>query len=133
MMEGEDPCEKCGGHIACETLSYRREVDGRSVIVDGNRVVPSGEFLAVVSCNGMCCVIEDLKMDVNEGEETSGMKALHCACEHDEVRAVSVLLRLGARVNVLDKRGRSPLAIAAARGCVEVVKMLLEAGAKVNL
>jgi hypothetical protein len=133
-MSGEDrPCAVCGGHVECASLSYRKDPSGACVVVDDRRVVPAAEFLSVIACNGMCCVIEDLGMDVREAEASTGMTALHCACDHDEARAVALLLKLGARTNVLDKMGRSPLAIAASRGCGAVVAMLLEARADANL
>ncbi|KAH6618373.1 ankyrin repeat-containing domain protein [Chaetomium sp. MPI-SDFR-AT-0129] len=59
------------------------------------------------------------------------VSALHLA--HGNYACTRVLLELGARVNVQDGYGRTPLYWAAEAGCAEVVRLLLAAGADMNL
>lgn len=59
------------------------------------------------------------------------VSALHLA--HGNYACTRVLLELGARVNVQDGYGRTPLYWAAEAGCADVVRLLLAAGADMNL
>lgn len=61
---------------------------------------------------------------------TAGQTALHVAASFDQVAIVRMLLDAGARVNVLDVDGYSPLHEAKS---AEVARVLLDAGADVNL
>ena len=55
------------------------------------------------------------------------------AARRSHSRALSVLLKFGVEIERLDTAGRTLLAVAAQHGCLENVKLLLRAGANVNV
>ena len=55
-----------------------------------------------------------------------GATALHCAADHTRFRAASLLVKLGAGVNIADRIGFTPLMAAANRGNLKIVQMLLD-------
>uniref|UniRef100_K3WBW8 Uncharacterized protein n=1 Tax=Globisporangium ultimum (strain ATCC 200006 / CBS 805.95 / DAOM BR144) TaxID=431595 RepID=K3WBW8_GLOUD len=55
---------------------------------------------------------------------------LHHAVRNENVKSVSLLIRLGADVHLRDSAGITPLYIACARGQSSIVSVLVEAGAK---
>jgi ankyrin repeat protein len=57
---------------------------------------------------------------------------LYCACAHNNIQTVELLLSEGANIHRTDDYERSPLHIAARFGYIELVKLLLSKGAKVN-
>lgn len=57
---------------------------------------------------------------------------LKYAVLNEDKLAVSELLRQGADANAVDDRGGSPLRTAAGKGCLDICKLLIEAGADVN-
>ena len=59
-------------------------------------------------------------------------EALFAACRNGQAREVRRLLSGGADVDCVDEEGSTPLMAASANGHVEVVDMLLAAGATVN-
>jgi ankyrin repeat protein len=64
----------------------------------------------------------------------AGWTALFEAATEGRVEVVAVLLAAGARVNDTDTwEGRTPLSLACARGSLELVQMLLDAGADPNI
>ena len=58
--------------------------------------------------------------------DKTGRTALHLACEHHQWVVVYVLLKEGARVNVVDADGSTPLHIAASRGDPVIVHLILQ-------
>ncbi len=67
----------------------------------------------------------------------AGVTVLHTACRstaEDEPlnQIVAALLKAGADPNAKDAQGFTPLMVAASRGRVEPLRMLLDAGAKIN-
>ena len=60
--------------------------------------------------------------------------ALHLACAKDDLKAVQILLGLGADPNAVEATNKTPLHVAAgeAREDADVCKALIEAGADIN-
>lgn len=54
----------------------------------------------------------------------TGLTALHVACANGCTKIVDLLLRNGAKTNVKDKYGSRPVDVAAAKGHVEIVRLL---------
>lgn len=73
--------------------------------------------------------------DVNVIKTNNGMTALHYALrDHHSREMVELLLKAGAEINHIDRKGFSPLHWAVYYKRLEIVKMLLESGrADVNL
>jgi ankyrin repeat protein len=74
---------------------------------------------------------------VNEGIDINGNVVgsntpLGFACFLENERSVKWLLEHGANPSILPANGVPPLQVAAARGLVSIVKMLLNAGADVS-
>lgn len=71
--------------------------------------------------------------DLNERDER-GLTLLHISAGRGDASAVQDLLQRGADPHLVDSRmGASPLHLAAQSGSVEVAKLLLAAGAFLNL
>ncbi|MES2614676.1 MAG: ankyrin repeat domain-containing protein [Bdellovibrionota bacterium] len=54
------------------------------------------------------------------------------ACKNGDVDSLSALIKVGADVNAANKRGETPVMLAAANGHVECLKKLIAAGADVK-
>lgn len=70
---------------------------------------------------------------VNELNKIAGLYPLHLAAEKCDSKMVDRLIQAGAEVNVLNKKGETPLIVAAKRQCFSGVIALKEAGADFNL
>lgn len=68
------------------------------------------------------------RVDVNT-TDVDGMTALHWAAQADDLRTAALLIRAGANVNALTRRGIGPLWLAALNGSPAMVEALLKAGA----
>jgi ankyrin repeat protein len=67
------------------------------------------------------------KADVN-GAQPDGATALSWAAYLDDRDSADVLLAAGAKVNVADEYGETPLTLACANGDAELVQKLVKAG-----
>lgn len=74
--------------------------------------------------------------DINKKKTTldlEGTAPLHLAVEYERIEAVKALIRLGAKVNLKDHHGTSPLMQAATlKSSHEMIMVLLNAGADIN-
>ena len=64
--------------------------------------------------------------------QTDGTTALHWAARADNADEVRRLLRAGARADVANRYGVTPLALAAANGNAAILDLLIAAGADPN-
>ncbi|XP_028826678.1 ankyrin repeat and EF-hand domain-containing protein 1 isoform X1 [Denticeps clupeoides] len=78
----------------------------------------------------VCVGVPDL---INLTEPKEGKSAMHLASESNDADTVKFLLSLGARVNIQDKRGRTPVLVAAELGHDGMVALLAENQADMNL
>jgi ankyrin repeat protein len=69
---------------------------------------------------------------VNTRDITTGETGLHIVTKRDDVLWIKFLTQNGANPNIRDKKGVTPLQIAATLGSVPSVEALLKAGADVN-
>ena len=69
---------------------------------------------------------------VNTRDVTTGETGLHIAVARRDLLWTRFLLQRGANPNLADKRGATPLVIAARLGFVDGVTALIEGGARVN-
>jgi ankyrin repeat protein len=70
---------------------------------------------------------------VNTRDLTSGESALHIVVQRRDETWTRFLLERGANPNAIDKRGNTPLAIAAGLGFVEGVELLVKRGARIDV
>jgi ankyrin repeat protein len=75
----------------------------------------------------------DLGVDVNSKGSGDDCTPLICGAMTGQVKAVQLLLRHGADVNLREINGWTPLMYAAVENHIEIVKLLLEAGADVKI
>ena len=77
--------------------------------------------------------LQTLLLDLHENPNATndqGATTLHCAAQRQDVRAMRLLLKRGARPNYVDHAGETPLHYLARRGTKDVaVRVLLDAGA----
>ncbi len=74
--------------------------------------------------------------EIDMGGLKDNATALMIACQRGNTKIVEFLVKRGANVNaqtVLDGHGYSPLVLAAEFGFYEIVKILIEAGAKIDV
>jgi uncharacterized protein len=95
-------------------------------------------LLYVAAINGHIDVVRkliDAKVDVNKGDVLSGV--ISCGSQVLNIEArnqlVEILLKAGAKVDMLGQDDTFPLEFAVSRGLTQIVKMLLAAGANVNI
>lgn len=69
---------------------------------------------------------------VNTRDVTTGQTGLHIAVARRDLLWTQFMLQRGANPNLGDKRGATPLVIAARLGFVDGVNALIDAGARVN-
>ncbi|XP_059622402.1 ankyrin repeat domain-containing protein 27-like [Phlebotomus argentipes] len=84
-------------------------------------------------CDCLACreVVGQSVPDVNCNAE-DGKTALHVAAAAGPAKMVTLLIALGARVNVKDREGVTPLHVAARAGQQSTLLLLLHAGAKID-
>lgn len=92
--------------------------------------------LHLASINGHCQVVDELlrgsaDFDVQDGVD--GATPLHRASEANHSSFVTMLLKAGSTVNIVDNRGNTALHLASRRGHQETVRILLENGANVTI
>ena len=68
-----------------------------------------------------------------DSRDRSNRTALHCAVNELHPDAVQVLIDACADIDTWNEEGHSPLQSASCSGALEVVKMLVRAGAGVNV
>lgn len=77
-------------------------------------------------------VLNDLRKVANPNfQDSQGTSYLHMACQAHSVEAVSILLELGADINICDKRGFSPILKALGRineNNNEILELMLQHG-----
>src|SRR5881396_2116774 len=71
------------------------------------------------------------KADVN-APQVDGATALHWAVYRDDLETANVLIRAGAKPDVANREGVTPLAMASRNGSPQAIKLLFAAGADVN-
>ena len=91
---------------------------------------PGGDIYDVIAAGGEPSVVEEMldRLDVNAVNSLQE-SLLHVAAEHGRLPLLGLLLRRGARTDLRDREGRTPLHRAAHRGHGEVVRALGKAGA----
>ncbi|OGV67527.1 MAG: hypothetical protein A2283_02810 [Lentisphaerae bacterium RIFOXYA12_FULL_48_11] len=107
-------------------------------LVEKGADVNARDDIETVLINAAACSFEIAKLLIEKGADvnlrTEYSTALIAAAEHGQLETVKLLLAKGADVNAQDKGGRTALYWASssksAPECVEVVKLLLEKGAK---
>jgi len=70
--------------------------------------------------------------DIDEPNGESGFSPLLWACWHCNANLAELLIHRGANVNQPGREYDSPLIVAAEKGCLPIVKLLIEKGADVN-
>ncbi|MFN3943582.1 MAG: ankyrin repeat domain-containing protein [Allosphingosinicella sp.] len=97
-----------------ESYSFLKAVRDR----DGNKVT------SIVSAPGSTVI--------NTRDQSTGEGALHYVVRDRDTRWLSFLLSRGARADIANNQGASPLTLAAQLGWVEGAELLLQRGANVN-
>ncbi len=99
---------------------------------DGRRAVTPALMSAAFSGDAeMLQVLLDAGADVNARDDEDSTALIECVMEY--APCVELLLKAGADVNARDCENNTALMFAAIDGNPEIVKMLLEAGAHVNV
>ncbi|XP_043466889.1 ankyrin-1-like [Leptopilina heterotoma] len=88
-------------------------------------------FLAVH--NGDLNSVSTLLNEYNLAENIHEKRMLHVAAARGHLQIVDLLIKIGARINVEDVKGRTPFYIALLQNKVEVAEFLLENGARIDI
>ena len=129
-------------HVACTGKSDRADIVllllGKKARADAKEKSKGWTALHLSAANGSTRSVEALLATTRGSRELvrqagfEGVTPLHLACgEEGEglARVADTLLRHGARVDARDRRGSTPLHVAALSGRVEAVRVLLKHGA----
>jgi len=98
-----------------------------------------GEITPIFMCatNGTPDIAQLLvdanKKVINDVKGFDGATCLHYAASQAQPQMCAFLIQAGCQVNQQDKLGRTPLMDAAEVGCLEVIKVLIEHQADINL
>lgn len=77
-------------------------------------------------------ISEGADIDARSHESHGARVPLEDAIQYGQIEAIKLLLEQGAKVNVCDRRGRTPLRLAAIMGNEGIVQELLDKGADMN-
>jgi len=85
------------------------------------------EAVKVRSAEMVRMLISDFQVDVNRAIEGNPrhQSVVFTACYYNFIDGVKLLVKSGARIDMQDKNGWTPLAVAAERGNIEVVDFLV--------
>jgi uncharacterized protein len=70
--------------------------------------------------------------NVNQAEEDSQRTGLHAVAINGNLQIAAILIKAGARIDVRDNLGNTPLIYAADHGHLEMAKLLMDVGAQVD-
>ena len=89
-----------------------------------------GDIYDIIAAGGEPWVVAEMLNNVDVNAVNSLQESLlHVSAEHGHLSLLELLLRRGARLDLKDQEGRTPLHRAANRGHGEVVRALMKAGA----
>ncbi|CAL8309147.1 unnamed protein product [Lota lota] len=89
-----------------------------------------GDIHDIIAAGGELSVVEEMLNHVDVNAVNSLQESLlHVAAEHGRLSLLGLILRRGARLDLRDQEGRTPLHRAANRGHGEVIRALVKAGA----
>lgn len=84
---------------------------------------------AALNCVNVACVLLRAGGDPNTPTQKDYQTPLHFAAKHDSAEVLTELLVYGGTFSIKDHIGRTPLFVAAHRGCSKTSRHLLESGA----
>lgn len=106
----------------------------KKVLYVGKPVETDADSLCIFDCVAKGN-LSDLEKTLKDGDTNAGNSSnetlLHIAAAHGHIKIVDYLIKKGAKLDVMDKKGRTPLHRAAENGHNDAVKMLLQAGANI--
>uniref|UniRef100_A0A7S3GKN0 Uncharacterized protein n=1 Tax=Palpitomonas bilix TaxID=652834 RepID=A0A7S3GKN0_9EUKA len=137
--EGKTPLHTCAvfdsGTIARQLVAAKASIDVEDK--DGNTPLEVAirfnavDVVAAVLDGG--APLTARKHDKKGAEIDELFTPLHLACQHKRVESTLILVRRKAPINAVDKLGRTPLHIATLEGALDVIKVLIDYGAKTDV
>ncbi|KAM6963017.1 CARD- and ANK-domain containing inflammasome adapter protein [Aplochiton taeniatus] len=114
---------------------HNKDKTTRSIAKTTNKtsVLPKpGSIFNIIASGGELSVLEELLKDIDINTvNCSNETLLHVAAEHGQLSFIELLLRRGARLDLVDEEGRTALHRAALRGRTMAIKALIKAGAPI--
>ena len=105
-------------------LGHRTEVDYHPSLRAAARY---GQMAVVTG------LLQDHELDVNQAEKETGYAALHYAISGGQVKVVELLLDDGARYDLVDLEGQTPLHLSVELGGAQCLSILLRRDIDINL
>ena len=116
--------------LAVPTSEGGSEIEGESVVV---KRFPFSPLMTAVVCRLEGGIRALVSKGASIDARPSLCTALALACERTNVSIVFVLLELGAKADLLDENGASPLMYACRGGQTDIAALLIDKGADVNI
>ncbi|XP_069792433.1 CARD- and ANK-domain containing inflammasome adapter protein [Narcine bancroftii] len=125
--KGQSPLHRAGekGHTAAAKVLLR--AGAHLYALDAETRTPMH-----LATQNNCFAIVKLLLKEEARSEKRKKSFLHMAALRDEGKIAGLLLKCGAVVDIKDEKNRTPLIHAVSLGHINIVKVLLEAGAKVD-
>ncbi|KAF5491319.1 Ankyrin-3 [Colletotrichum fructicola] len=124
----DDACWQ--GHIDVVKLLLKEGADTQVIDKDGWSPLYSASRYGHSEI--VKCLLGKDHSNINQPERRGGWTALRAAIEHRHADVVSVLIDLGAKLEIKDKKGRTPLLSASIDGFSEGATRLIAGGANCN-
>lgn len=119
--------------VAMQTCIYWNSLNAMQVLIDwGLKVIPFDVHYAILH-NKPISLKRLLEEDVDIEAEIGGTYAIHTAARHARIECLNMLLEKGAKVNGADSLGCTPLHWSGLRRKPQVMSILLEHEAIVNV
>ncbi|KAE8363431.1 ankyrin repeat-containing domain protein [Aspergillus caelatus] len=135
LETGFDVFAQLQGRSAVQLAARYGYAEIIALLLDAGAAVGSCDLLNA-ACSGSAAAVSlllDKGADIQEKAYISEETALHVAVHHHHAEVVRVLLKSGAKTEVMNRYGYTPLAFAIGHSQEECINLLVEYGADIEL
>lgn len=119
----------CAGHVDATQVLINHDFDLEATTETGDTVLGA---VAATNHGPVVRALLDGGASPNRRSGSAQMTPLGIACNEGKAKAVEALIAYGVDLEATDRNSQRPLSLAAAKGSLDIVTQLLEAGATVD-